>query len=57
MATHSRKISKERLALKLSLLGTIWVASLGIGYGLYVGFQRHFVRRHVFVPQYGYDRS
>ncbi|HIF9164342.1 TPA: cation diffusion facilitator family transporter [Photobacterium damselae] len=37
MATHSRKISKERLALKLSLLGTIWVASLGIGYGLYVG--------------------
>ncbi|MDX1302071.1 cation diffusion facilitator family transporter [Photobacterium sp.] len=35
MAT-SRKISKERLALKLSLAGTVLVASLGIGYGLYV---------------------
>ena len=35
MAT-SRKISKERLALKLSLAGTVLVAGLGIGYGLYV---------------------
>jgi cation diffusion facilitator family transporter len=34
--TISRKISKERMALKLSLAGTILVASLGIGYGLYV---------------------
>lgn len=33
----SRKISKERLALKLSLVGTVLLASLGIGYGLYVG--------------------
>ncbi|MGF1716718.1 cation diffusion facilitator family transporter [Photobacterium chitinilyticum] len=33
----SRKISKERLALKLSLVGTVMLASLGIGYGLYVG--------------------
>ncbi len=33
----SRKISKERLALKLSLAGTVLLASLGIGYGLYVG--------------------
>ncbi len=32
-----RKISKERMALKISLAGTIFVASLGIGYGLYVG--------------------
>ncbi|KPA51642.1 cation diffusion facilitator family transporter [Photobacterium leiognathi subsp. mandapamensis] len=36
MAT-CRKISKERMALKISLAGTIFVASLGIGYGLYVG--------------------
>ncbi|MBC7002636.1 cation diffusion facilitator family transporter [Photobacterium sp. BZF1] len=36
MAT-SRKISKERLALKLSLAGTVVLSSLGIGYGLYVG--------------------
>ncbi|WP_064608775.1 cation diffusion facilitator family transporter [Photobacterium sp. J15] len=36
MAT-SRKSSKERLALKLSLAGTVLLASLGIGYGLYVG--------------------
>lgn len=36
MAT-SRKISKERLALKLSLAGTVLLTSLGIGYGLYVG--------------------
>ncbi|UTV30098.1 cation diffusion facilitator family transporter [Photobacterium atrarenae] len=36
MAT-SRKISKERLALKMSLAGTVLLASLGIGYGLYVG--------------------
>ncbi|MGF1878984.1 cation diffusion facilitator family transporter [Photobacterium frigidiphilum] len=34
--TISRKISKERMALKLSLAGTVLVASLGIGYGLYV---------------------
>jgi cation diffusion facilitator family transporter len=34
--TISRKISKERMALKLSLAGTVIVASLGIGYGLYV---------------------
>lgn len=33
----SRKISKERLALKMSLAGTVLLASLGIGYGLYVG--------------------
>ncbi|PSV27007.1 MULTISPECIES: cation diffusion facilitator family transporter [unclassified Photobacterium] len=33
----SRKISKERMALKISLVGTIFVATLGIGYGLYVG--------------------
>ncbi|ELR65687.1 Cobalt-zinc-cadmium resistance protein [Photobacterium marinum] len=33
----SRKSSKERLALKLSLAGTVLLASLGIGYGLYVG--------------------
>ncbi|OLQ71286.1 cation diffusion facilitator family transporter [Photobacterium proteolyticum] len=32
-----RKISKERLALKLSLAGTVLLAGLGIGYGLYVG--------------------
>ncbi|WP_318483148.1 cation diffusion facilitator family transporter [Photobacterium leiognathi] len=36
MAT-CRKVSKERMALKISLAGTIFVASLGIGYGLYVG--------------------
>ncbi|MGF1690877.1 cation diffusion facilitator family transporter [Photobacterium kagoshimensis] len=36
MAT-CRKISKERLALKLSLVGTILLATMGIGYGLYVG--------------------
>lgn len=36
MAT-SRKISKERLALKMSLAGTVLLASLGVGYGLYVG--------------------
>ncbi|PSW20280.1 cation transporter [Photobacterium sanctipauli] len=36
MAT-SRKISKERLALKLSLAGTVLLTSLGVGYGLYVG--------------------
>ena len=36
MAT-CRKISKERMALKISLAGTIFVATLGIGYGLYVG--------------------
>ncbi|MCQ1059614.1 cation diffusion facilitator family transporter [Photobacterium sp. DNB23_23_1] len=36
MAT-SRKISKERLALKLSLAGTVLLSSLGIGYGLHVG--------------------
>ncbi|GHA33831.1 cation diffusion facilitator family transporter [Photobacterium aphoticum] len=36
MAT-SRKISKERLALKMSLAGTVLLSSLGIGYGLYVG--------------------
>ncbi|MGF1723685.1 cation diffusion facilitator family transporter [Photobacterium nomapromontoriensis] len=33
----SRKISKERLALKMSLAGTVLLASLGVGYGLYVG--------------------
>ncbi|MGF1687327.1 cation diffusion facilitator family transporter [Photobacterium japonica] len=33
----SRKISKERLALKMSLAGTVLLSSLGIGYGLYVG--------------------
>ncbi|MGF1681533.1 cation diffusion facilitator family transporter [Photobacterium minamisatsumaniensis] len=36
MAT-CRKISKERLALKLSLAGTVLLTSLGVGYGLYVG--------------------
>lgn len=36
MAT-SRKSSKELLALKLSLAGTVLLAGLGIGYGLYVG--------------------
>ncbi|WP_254463090.1 cation diffusion facilitator family transporter [Photobacterium ganghwense] len=36
MAT-SRKFSKERLALKMSLAGTVVLASLGVGYGLYVG--------------------
>ncbi|MCW8329324.1 cation diffusion facilitator family transporter [Photobacterium sp. SDRW27] len=35
--TNRRKISKERLALKLSLAGTVLLTSLGIGYGLYVG--------------------
>ncbi|KKC99664.1 MULTISPECIES: cation diffusion facilitator family transporter [Photobacterium] len=33
----SRKISKERLALKMSLAGTVLLATMGIGYGLYVG--------------------
>ncbi|OAN13128.1 cation diffusion facilitator family transporter [Photobacterium jeanii] len=32
-----RKISKERLALKLSLVGTVLLSAMGIGYGLYVG--------------------
>ncbi|MDO6707046.1 MULTISPECIES: cation diffusion facilitator family transporter [unclassified Photobacterium] len=36
MAT-CRKVSKERLALKMSLAGTVVLATLGIGYGLYVG--------------------
>ncbi|GAB6260472.1 cation diffusion facilitator family transporter [Photobacterium sp. CCB-ST2H9] len=36
MAT-CRKVSKERLALKMSLAGTVLLATLGIGYGLYVG--------------------
>ncbi|KLV05404.1 cation diffusion facilitator family transporter [Photobacterium aquae] len=36
MAT-SRKISKERMALKMSLAGTVLLTSLGVGYGLYVG--------------------
>ncbi|WP_240002678.1 cation diffusion facilitator family transporter [Photobacterium kishitanii] len=32
-----RKVSKERTALKLSLVGTVFVATLGISYGFYVG--------------------
>lgn len=36
MAT-SRKSSKELLALKMSLAGTVLLTSLGVGYGLYVG--------------------
>lgn len=36
MVAH-RKVSKERTALKLSLIGTIFVTTLGISYGFYVG--------------------
>lgn len=35
MVIH-HKVSKERTALKISLIGTIFVAVLGISYGLYV---------------------
>ncbi len=36
MVTH-RKVSKERAALKLSLVGTVFVTTLGISYAFYVG--------------------
>ena len=42
MVTH-RKVSKERTALKLSLIGTVFVATLGIIYGFMLDLMRFYL--------------